>query len=58
MSLVDDRPGTYDADKCWDTSTEDWVAINTLDINELGGAQYRQQIIIIGEQGHIYIGDI
>lgn len=52
------RAGVYDEDECWDEDNDAWVAINTLDINELGGAIYRRQIVMVGEQGDIYIGDV
>ena len=49
----DDRPETYDSDLYWDEPTGAWVSAYAS-----GGERYKQQLIVIGEGGDIYFGDL
>lgn len=61
MSWPDDRPGTYDEDKLWDEDTGAWYTISTSTgaqrLAQAGG-RYRQQIVVLSEQGRIYFGSV
>lgn len=51
--VVPDRPIDYDPDLRWDEETQAW-----LDIQAAGGGAYKDQLILVGDGGEIFIGDI
>jgi len=46
------RPEDYDPDLWWDETLGEWVPAAA------GGGKYKQQLIVIGEDGEIYFGDV
>ena len=49
------RPENYDPDKIFDYNLDSWVDINTL---PAGGGRYKNQVIVMSDQGKIYFGGI
>ena len=54
MAFPVDRPVSYDEDKTWKESTEEWI---TGDL-ERSGARYKPQLVVLSDQGKIYFGAI
>lgn len=53
--IVDDRPVGYDPNLFWDEESA-WVASRSLD--KTGGGRMRDCLVVISEQGKIYVGGI
>jgi hypothetical protein len=51
--VIPPRPVDYDPDLRWDEETGTW-----LDIPAAGGGRYKEQLVLIGDAGEIYVGDI
>ncbi len=49
------RPDNYDPDDYYDPTTENWTSDPT-DLTTLGGGRYRKQIVVVSNQGNIYVG--
>ncbi len=53
MAYPEDRPGTYDEDKVFDESANDWTATLS-DLTTTGGEKYKPYLIVVSDQGKIY----
>lgn len=49
----EDRADIYDADKYWDEVNATWASSYAS-----GGGRYVQQLVVVGEDGDIYFGDL
>jgi len=60
MVWPDDRPAGYDVTKVFDESANDWVDIDSGDVQAsgLGGGRYGKQIVVVSEQAKIYYGGL
>ena len=52
------RPPAYDEDLIWDEDSQTWKAINAVEPSTLGGGRYGQQLVVLSNQGKIYVGDL
>ena len=60
MAFPADRPGSYDPDKLWDEETKAWYAVGTAigsARSAQAGGRYRQQIVVLSNQGTIFFGE-
>ena len=58
MAFPEDRPGGYDPDQVFDESANEYVDIDSGDVQAsgLGGGKYGQQLVTLSDQGKIYFG--
>ena len=52
MAWPEDRPGGYDPDQTWDEETSAWVS------TIVGPGRYKQQLVVINDQGDVYFSEI
>lgn len=57
MAWPEDRPETYDEDKVFDESANDWTATLS-DLTTTGGEKYKPYFVAVSEQAEIYFGSV
>ncbi len=61
VAFVLPRPDAYDEDKLWDEENKSWYTPTSSVGSERakqGGGRYHRQLVVISDQGEIYIGDL